>query len=261
MNAGMSAHVVLLAWIGKEVGLRASLDTGIEERQTVLRYNGVVVIARNNLQLTLQVASLVDEAGLLVPLRILLGCVHIAFTIHHLVPFPVDDRTTGHTHLEDVGIVQHERDGHETAKRPPVDTQAIHVNIRQALQIFHALHLVLHLNLSQLAEGSLFEVTSTIFRATIVEDEQHIALLCHVGLPRTTVPVPASLHIVSMRTTIHIDNGRIFLLWIEVVWLYHAVVEVRHTIGSLDGTTLEDGLFVILPWVGGGQETHGFPCS
>ena len=115
------------------------------------------------LQLTLQLAGFVDEAGLLVALGILLRGVHVALAIHHLVPFPVDDRATGHAHLEDVGIVQHERDGHETAKRPPVDTQAIHVNIRQALQIFHALHLVLHFYLSQLAEGGLLEVASAIF--------------------------------------------------------------------------------------------------
>ena len=49
MNAGMSSHVMFLTRVGKEVGLRASLDTSIEERQTMLGYDGIVVITRNNL--------------------------------------------------------------------------------------------------------------------------------------------------------------------------------------------------------------------
>ena len=75
MYAGVAPHVVLLAGIGKEIGLCASLDTSIEERQTMLRNDGVVVIARNNLQLTFQVLGLVDETGFLVAfgIRLLLA--------------------------------------------------------------------------------------------------------------------------------------------------------------------------------------------
>ena len=69
--AGMAPHVVLLARVGEEVGLRASLDAGIEERQTVLRHNGIVVVARDNLQTALQVLGLVDEARLGVALGVL----------------------------------------------------------------------------------------------------------------------------------------------------------------------------------------------
>ena len=118
----MATHIVLLARISKEVGLCASLDAGIEERQTMLGHNGVVVITRNNLELALQIAGLVDEARLRVTLRILLRRIHIAFAIHYLVPFPVDDGTTSYANLEDVGVVKHERDSHETAKRPAVNT-------------------------------------------------------------------------------------------------------------------------------------------
>ena len=60
MHRGMAAHVVLLAWVGKEVGLGTSLDTGIEEGEAVLRHDGIVVVARDNLQLALQVLRLVD---------------------------------------------------------------------------------------------------------------------------------------------------------------------------------------------------------
>ena len=75
MDAGVASHVVLLAGIGEEVGLGATLDAGIEERQAVLGHDGVVVIARDDLQAALQTVGLVDEAGLRVALGVLLrGC-------------------------------------------------------------------------------------------------------------------------------------------------------------------------------------------
>ena len=47
----MASHVVLLARIGKEVGLRASLDTGIEERQTMLGLGPLLKTAASTTQL------------------------------------------------------------------------------------------------------------------------------------------------------------------------------------------------------------------
>ena len=108
MDAGMAPHVMFLAWIGKEVGLSARLDAGIEEREAVLRHNGVVVVARDDLQTAFQVLGLVDERRLGIALRIGLRSVHIAFAVHHLVPLPVNDGTASYTHLEDVGVVGHE---------------------------------------------------------------------------------------------------------------------------------------------------------
>ena len=122
MNAGVASHVVLLTRIGKEVGLCAGLDASIEERQTMLWYDGIVVIARDDLELTLQIACLVDETGLFVTFRIRLRRVHIALAIHHLVPFPVNNGTAGYANLEYVRIVGHQRDGHETTEGPSVNT-------------------------------------------------------------------------------------------------------------------------------------------
>ncbi len=53
MDGGMTTHVVLLAGIGEEVGLGAGLDAGIEEREAMLGHDGIVVVARDNLELTL----------------------------------------------------------------------------------------------------------------------------------------------------------------------------------------------------------------
>ena len=62
-------------------------------------------------------------------------------------------------------------------------TNAVGINIRQSLQVFHTLHLVLHLLLTKLAECSLLKCLATILRTTVVENKEQIAILCHVCLP------------------------------------------------------------------------------
>lgn len=44
------AHVVRLAWVDEEVGLGAGFNAGLEERQGVPRYAGLVVVADDNLE-------------------------------------------------------------------------------------------------------------------------------------------------------------------------------------------------------------------
>ena len=95
----------------------------------MLGHDGIVVVTRDDLQTALQVLGLGDKAGLGVALGIALGRAHIALTVHHLVPLPVDDGPTGHADLEHVGIVGDERDGHKAAERPAVDTQAVCVDV------------------------------------------------------------------------------------------------------------------------------------
>ena len=80
MNTRMTTHIVGLARIGEEIGLCASLDTSIEERQAVLRHHGVIVIACDNLQFALQILGLRDQTALGKALRIAFGCAHIALT-------------------------------------------------------------------------------------------------------------------------------------------------------------------------------------
>ena len=183
MDTGVTPHIVLFAGIGEEVGLGAGLDAGIEERETVLGHDGAVVVARDNLQLAFQVACLADKAALLVAFGVLLRGVHIALAVHHLVVFPVDDGAAGHADLEHVGVVGHQRDGHIATIRPAVDAEAVGIDVGQRLQVADTLHLVLHLHLSQLPEGGLLEVAATVLGASVVEDEDDVALLGHIGLP------------------------------------------------------------------------------
>ena len=62
MNALMSPHIVRLTRIDEEVGLGTCLDALGKERQTVLRHYCFIVIARDDLQLTLQVLGFAQQA-------------------------------------------------------------------------------------------------------------------------------------------------------------------------------------------------------
>ena len=107
MGTLMTAHVVGFTGIGKEVGLGAGGDTCLEKGEAVLRHDGRVVVASDNLELALEVFCLVDSLLLLAMQRVCLRSIHIAFAIHHLIPMPVDNRTAGNTNLEYVRIVCH----------------------------------------------------------------------------------------------------------------------------------------------------------
>ena len=96
--------------------------------------------------------------------------------------------------------------------------------------------MVFHLFHTQLAEGGLLEIESTMLTSSVVETEHHVAVLCHPNVPTTHTPMARSINVVRMRTTIDIHDGRIFLRRVEVSRKHQAIVEVGHTISSLDGS-------------------------
>ena len=190
MHTLVSHHVVSLAWIDEEVGLCASFGTCVDERQGVLGNNRRVVHTDDNLQFALEVLGHRDERTSLDTLLVGVGSAHVSLAIHHLIPSPVDDRTSSHSHLEHVGIVGHKRYGHKSAIAPSVHTKSVGIDIRQRLEIIHTLHLVEHLHLAELVPCGLLKLQSAVFAATVVEDEDDISLLCHVCLPRAAIPMP-----------------------------------------------------------------------
>ena len=107
MSTLMSTHIVRLARINKEVGLCASCNTSLEECEAMLWHNSSIVVTGNYLQSALKILCLIEQRGLLVTLGVGLRSIHIALTIHHLIPMPVDNRTTSYANLEYVGIVGH----------------------------------------------------------------------------------------------------------------------------------------------------------
>ena len=215
-----------------------------------------IVVACDDLQFAFQILGLSDEAGFLIAFGVVLWGAHVPFAIHHLIPLPVDDGATSHANLEDLGVVGDQRDGHKPTKRPSVYAQALHIHIGQGTEIIDAFHLVFHLYLSQLVEGGLLEVTSAMLRASVVEDEENIALLRHISLPGTTCPMPGGIHVMGVRSAIDIDHCGVFLAGVEIVRLHHAEIEVCNAVGSLDGTLLEAGLLIVCPRISGIQQSR-----
>jgi len=220
----MSAHVVLLAWIGKEVGLCAGLDAGIKETQTVLWYYSIVVVACDNLQLAFQILGLANQTTLGIPLRVILWCAHITFSIHDLVPLPIDNGTTGTTHLEDLGVSKFHGDGHEATEAPTLHAHAVLVHIGQALEEFYSLHLVGHLNFAEVAVGAAFELEATVVGAAVIDGEDHIALLGEEHEIEVAAAEPAVGHELRVRATVDVDEGRVFLALLHIGRRNQAVV-------------------------------------
>ena len=102
----------------------------------------------------------------------------------------------------------------------------------------------------------MLEVAATILAAAIVEDEDNIAFLGHVGFPGARGPVPGGLHVVGVGSAIDIDHGGVLFIGVEVSGLHHPVIEVCRAISRLDTATFEDGLYVTCPGVIGLQEVR-----
>ena len=253
VHALVAHHVVALARIDVEIGLRSGGDAGFQETVGMLGNYRRVIEADDDLQAALEVGSLVDQAGLLVALGVGLRGVHIALAIHHLIPLPVDDGTAGDTHLEHVRVVGHQTDGHEAAEAPSVHAQTRGIDIVECAQEVHATHLVLHLDLPQFAERSLLEVASTVLAAAVVEDEQQVTTLGHIGLPTAAGPMPTCIHVVGMRSAIDIDHGGVLLLGVKIDGHHHAVIQVGRAVGGLDAAATVLGHGIALPGIGSGE--------
>ena len=253
-----SHHVVLLSGIDEVVGLRAGIFTGSEEGEGVLEHAGAVVQTDDDLQTSLQVLRLVQQRAAFVALGILLRRVHVAFTIHHLIVFPINDGSPCDADFEDIGVGAHQVRGHETAERPAVHAEAVLIYIGKRGQKLNALHLVFHLDFAEVAEGDAFKLKAAVLGASVVHNKNDITLLCHVGFPRTHEIVPGFIDVVGVGTTIDIDDGGIFLGGVKADGFDEAVVEVCLSVSSLYRSATDFGHFIVLPGRSVGLEHDGF---
>ena len=135
----------------------------------MLWYYDRVIQSDDDLKLTLQVFSLGQKRGLSIAFWIGLWGIHVTFSIHNLIPFPVNYWSTSHCYLEDIRIIGDKRDCHETAKGPSVYADTVLINVWKRLKILHTFHLILHFLLSKMAESCLFESLSTVITASVVQ--------------------------------------------------------------------------------------------
>ena len=100
VNTVSTANIVLMGGIGEIVQLHAGLDAGLNKTQAVLPYDSVVYGTLTNQQFAFQVFGAWNQAGALKSFRVGSLSLHIALSVHDLIPFPVYYRSSGHTHLE-----------------------------------------------------------------------------------------------------------------------------------------------------------------
>ena len=104
-----AAHdVVLRKRVWEVIHLDVLFDAALDETQAVLPDDGVVDRSLAYQQFSLQIGRLSDETGGSETIRICFLCVHVPFSVHDFVPFPVDYGTSGDTDLESLRIVRHQ---------------------------------------------------------------------------------------------------------------------------------------------------------
>ena len=108
MHPVPAGDVVLMARVWEIVHLNIVLHTFAYETEAVLPYDDRVYCALADQKLALEVLCLVDQACPCITFRISFRMVHVTFSVHHFIPFPVDHRATCHSYLENVRIVGHQ---------------------------------------------------------------------------------------------------------------------------------------------------------
>ena len=124
MDSVTAVNVVGSCGIGEIIHRNEAVNALLDEGETVLPDHGIVHGALADEEFALQICGLVDKGSGLKAIRIGLRGIHIALSVHDLVPLPVNDGTARNAHLEHVRIGGHQGDGHESAVAPAVYADA-----------------------------------------------------------------------------------------------------------------------------------------
>ena len=111
---------------------------------------------------SLEVSSTQGEVRFLVAFGVFLRAIHIAFAIHDFVASPVGDSTASDTDLEDLGMREHQVRSHKATIAPACHPDAVGIDIGKRLEEVHALHLVCHLVLTEVAMDNLLKGSTTV---------------------------------------------------------------------------------------------------
>ena len=240
------AHYIMLgAWIREVIYLHVVLDAFADEAEAVLPYDYRVDCSLTDEKLALEILRLVDEAGLCKSFRVSVRMVHVSFSIHDLIPFPVDYRASCNSHLEYVRVVCDERYGHESAIAPAVYSDTVLVDIRKVHEHIDSYHLVGHLCLSALSVDGLLELETTVLSTSVVLYIYEVSTLCHVHLPSAELAHICILDHLRMRTAVYINDNRVFLRRIEVLRLDETVPVVVLAVCTLYSAKADLGLCIV----------------
>ena len=105
MYSVLAHDIMFRAWIWEIIHLDIILDAFPDETQAMLPYNHRVDGTLAYEKFALEVLGIVDQAGLGITFRVDIRMIHISFSIHDFIPFPIDYRATRNSHLEYIRIV------------------------------------------------------------------------------------------------------------------------------------------------------------
>ena len=105
MDSVLSCHIVLVTRVREVVYLYIVDDACSYEAETVLPKHYRIDGSLADEKFAFEVFCLVDEACLLVALRVDVRMIHVSLSIHYLIPFPVDHRAACNGNLEDVRVI------------------------------------------------------------------------------------------------------------------------------------------------------------
>ena len=199
----------------------------------MLPYDGIVDCALADEKLALEVFGLAEQGSGPETVRIALGILHIALSVHDFVPFPVDYRPSGNSDLERLRVIGHQRYCHIAAVTPSVDSDSVPVHIWQCLQCLDSDHLVRHLGLSAILVDDLLVFSAVILRAPVVLNIDNVAVLGHVEFPHPDLPEPGVVDHLRMRATIYVKYYRILLCRVESERLVEPVMVLVLPVGTL----------------------------
>ena len=131
--------------------------------------------------------------------------------------------------------------GHEATKAPTLNTHAVLVDIGERLEETNTFHLVGHLDGAELTVGAAFKLEAAIVGTTIVDGEDHVALLGKEEEIEVGTTQPSVSNQLAVGAAVDVDEGGIFLTGLAVGRGNKTVVEIGDSVGSFDGAHLNLG--------------------
>ena len=144
--------------------------------------------------------------------------------------------------------------GHVATEAPAMYTDAVAIDVGQALEKLCTFNLVLALLNTKVAEGGVFKLQASVGTAAVVKTEDDVAAVGHIEVPATGASEPAVSDELGVRTAINVDDGGVALGGVEVGGLDQTVVEVGCAIGRLDSTSLDGRHHQVGIGISGGEQ-------
>ena len=112
-------------------------------------------------------------------------------------------------------------------------SDAVPVHVRQCLERLDSDHLVSHLGLSAVFVNRLLELRTAVLRAPVVLHIDNVSALGHIHFPHPHLAEPCVRNHLGMRTSIYVENHRIFLGRVESHRLVEPEPVVVFPVGAL----------------------------